>query len=434
MKQIICPNCHEAFTIDESQYKEIENQVRDEILKNELIKEKELIKKDYENALLKEKQKNESELNAKLNQQTSLIQDLKNQVEALKKDKATAVALEASKKDAEIAELKGKVLNAEQTTKLKIQEAIAKEQEKQSELKVENQKLLGDLKTKDQEKDLEIKKLKENHALELKFKDDEVAFYKDMKAKMSTKAIGESLEIYCHNEFDKIRPNAYPHAYFEKDNDVIDNTKGDFVFRNYDENGTEYLSIMFEMKNEADDTKSKHKNEEFFKKLDEDRKKKGCEYAVLVSLLEQDSDLYNQGIVDVSHKYENMFVVRPQFFIPIIGLLDKASKKNAKAIALLADERQRNLDVTAFENNLLEFKEGFDKNYSTAQKYFEDAIKRIDDTIKSLEKIKGDLTTSNRQLRLANDKAQDLTIKRLTKNSPTVAAKFNAIEAEAEEK
>ncbi|MCQ2800216.1 MAG: DUF2130 domain-containing protein, partial [Bacilli bacterium] len=236
----------------------------------------------------------------------------------------------------------------------------------------------------------------------------------------------------CLNEFNKIRAYAYPYAYFDKDNDVIEGTKGDFVFRNKDENGTEYLSIMFEMKNEAEETKTKHKNEDFFRKLDEDRKKKGCEYAVLVSLLEQENEFYNAGIVDVSYKYPNMFVIRPQFFLPLIGLLDKASKKNARTLATIEEEKKQSVDVENFEAKLKEFQEAFGKNFTSACTHYDAAIKEIDNAIAKLNKVRDELDTSRNQLRLANDKAQKLTIKKLTKESPSLAAKFEAIDITSE--
>ena len=272
-------------------------------------------------------------------------------------------------------------------------------------------------------KDSKIESLKNQFAATLKEKDAEIAFYKDMKSKMSTKMVGESLEQHCDIEFNRIRATAFPHAYFEKDNDSKSGSKGDFIFRDYMD-GTEYISIMFEMKNEMDTTATKHKNEDFFKELDKDRKEKGCEYAVLVSMLEADNELYNAGIVDVSHRYEKMYVVRPQCFIPIITLLRNAAVNSVQYKRQIAEYRQTNIDISNFERDMNEFKEKFGKNYLSAKEHFSDAIEGIDKTIKQLEKIKKELTTSENQLRLANDKAQDLTIKRLTKNNPTRAKAF----------
>ncbi|MBR5991043.1 MAG: DUF2130 domain-containing protein [Bacilli bacterium] len=419
MKEIKCPKCGTVFTIDEGSYNEILEQVRKNHLDEELEKTKKAVEEKYIAILESEKTKLLSETKDKEKAKDDKINELLHKVELLEKSSQDEVAKALSKKDVEIAELKGKITNAQNEAALKVNEAIAKERKVQEELRLEKQKLEGDLANKEKQ-----------HLIEMNAKDEEVKFYKDFKAKQSTKIIGESLEVYCHNEFDKIRAIAYPRAYFEKDNDVVEGTKGDFVFRDYDENNTEFLSIMFEMKNENDETASKHKNEDFFKKLDDDRKKKGCEYAVLVSMLEPDSDLYNNGIVDVSYRYPNMYVVRPQFFLPIIALLDAASKKNSHALALIEEEKQRNIDVTNFEAKLGEFQSAFERNYDLAAKQFGDAIDEIDKTIKHLENVKEDLLKSRKNLKLANDKAQDLSIKKLTKDSPSLKAKFEAIDTE----
>ena len=412
MKEIKCPKCGTVFKIDENDYNEILEQVRGETLNAEIEKSKKAEEEKYAALLKMERAKLLSENERK-------VSELLHQKELLEKTSKDEVEKALSKKEVEIAELKGKITNAANEAQLKVNEAIAKEKKIQEELRLEKQRLEGELANQ-----------KKQHVIELNAKDEEVAFYKDFKAKQSTKIIGESLEVYCHNEFDKIRAIAYPRAYFEKDNDVIEGTKGDFIFRDYDENGTEFLSIMFEMKNENDETASKHKNEDFFKKLDDDRKKKGCEYAVLVSMLEPDSDLYNNGIVDVSYRYPNMYVVRPQFFLPLIALLDAASKKNSHALALIEEEKQRNIDVTNFEAKLGEFQAAFGKNYETATKQFNNAIEEIDKTITHLQKVRDELTRSGNNLRLANDKAQSLSIKKLTKDSPSLKAKFEAIDTE----
>ena len=419
MKEIKCPKCGTVFTIDEGSYNEILEQVRKNHLDEEIEKTKKAVEEKYIAILESEKTKLLSETKDKEKAKDDKINELLHKVELLEKSSQDEVAKALSKKDVEIAELKGKITNAQNEAALKVNEAIAKERKVQEELRLEKQKLEGDLANKEKQ-----------HLIEMSAKDEEVKFYKDFKAKQSTKIIGESLEVYCHNEFDKIRAIAYPRAYFEKDNDVVEGTKGDFVFRDYDENNTEFLSIMFEMKNENDETASKHKNEDFFKKLDDDRKKKGCEYAVLVSMLEPDSDLYNNGIVDVSYRYPNMYVVRPQFFLPIIALLDAASKKNSHALALIEEEKQRNIDVTNFEAKLGEFQSAFERNYDLAAKQFGEAIDEIDKTIKHLENVKEDLLKSRKNLKLANDKAQDLSIKKLTKDSPSLKAKFEAIDSE----
>ena len=419
MKEIKCPKCGTVFTIDEGSYNEILEQVRKNHLDEEIEKTKKAVEEKYIAILESEKTKLLSETKDKEKAKDERINELLHKVELLEKSSQDEVAKALSKKDVEIAELKGKINLAEMETKNKVNEAIAKEKEIQEKLKREKIELEGKLDSD-----------KKEFLIQLKAKDEQVAFYKDYKAKQSTKDIGEDLEKYCHNEFDKIRAITYPRAYFEKDNEVIEGTKGDFVFRDYDENGTEFLSIMFEMKNENDETASKHKNEDFFKKLDEDRKKKNCEYAVLVSMLEPDSDLYNNGIVDVSYRYSNMYVVRPQFFLPIIALLDAASKKNSKALALIEEEKQRNIDVTNFELKLGEFQAAFGKNYETATKQFNNAIEEIDKTIAHLQKVRDELTRSGNNLRLANDKAQSLSIKKLTKDSPSLKAKFEAIDTE----
>ena len=419
MKEIKCPKCGTVFTIDEGSYNEILEQVRKNHLDEEIEKTKKAVEEKYIAILESEKTKLLSETKDKEKAKDDKINELLHKVELLEKSSQDEVAKALSKKDVEIAELKGKINLAEMETKNKVSEAIAKEKEIQEKLKREKIELEGKLDSD-----------KKEFLIQLKAKDEQVAFYKDYKAKQSTKDIGEDLEKYCHNEFDKIRAIAYPRAYFEKDNDVVEGTKGDFVFRDYDENNTEFLSIMFEMKNENDETATKHKNEDFFKKLDEDRKKKGCEYAVLVSMLEPDSDLYNNGIVDVSYRYPNMYVVRPQFFLPIIALLDAASKKNSKALALIEEERQRNIDVTNFEQKLSDFQTAFGKNYDLATRQFNSAIEEIDKTITHLQKVRDELTRSGNNLRLANDKAQGLSIKKLTKDIPTLKAKFEAIDTE----
>lgn len=412
MKEIKCPKCGTVFKIDENDYNEILEQVKGEAFAKEIERNKKEAEEKYLERLNAEKAKLISENEKK-------VAELLHQKELLEKSQKDEVEKALSKKEVEIAELKGKITNAANEAQLKVNEAIAKERKVQEELRIEKQKLEGELASK-----------KKEYLIELNAKDEEVKFYKDFKAKQSTKGIGESLEVYCHTEFDKIRAIAYPRAYFEKDNEIIEGTKGDFVFRDYDDNGTEFLSIMFEMKNEGDETATKHKNEDFFKKLDDDRKKKNCEYAVLVSMLEPESDLYNNGIVDVSHRYPNMYVVRPQFFLPIIALLDAASKKTSKALATIEEERQRNIDVTNFEAKLTEFQTNFGRNYDLATRQFNDAIEEIDKTIAHLQKVRDDLTKSENNLRLANDKAQALSIKKLTKDSPTLKAKFDAIDSE----
>ena len=287
--------------------------------------------------------------------------------------------------------------------------------------------LTGQLNSQEKENQLKEKSLKEQYEDKLKYKDEQIEYYKDFKARQSTKMVGESLEQHCLTEFNRIRMTAFPMAYFEKDNDARTGSKGDFIFRESAEDGTEFISIMFEMKNEMDETASKHKNEDFFKELDKDRREKGCEYAVLVSLLEIDNELYNTGIVDVSYRYKKMYVIRPQFFIPMITLLRNAALNALKYQQELQTLKNQQLYILHFEENMQNFKDGFARNYELASRKFQDAIDDIDKTIKALEKTKADLLSSDRNLRLANDKAQDLSIKKLTKNAPSVKAMFDQI-------
>ena len=463
MKEIVCPNCGKAFTIDESQFADIKSQIQKELIEEEAARREKQIKAQLEaeyklkasqgdnkinelNAKLQAMEeakaneialalaKQKSEHDRKANEDDGKINALMAQIAALKKEKDSEIALALAKQQADIAKLKGELDNAKQAAELQVKEAVAKEEKKFNELSMAKTQLEGEMALKEKANQADMQKLKENYEFTLRLKEDEIARVKENKARLSTKGLGESLEQYCHDEFDKIRAIAYPRAYFEKDNDVVDHTKADFVFKNSDENGTEYLSILFEMKNENDETKTKHKNEDFLKKLDEDRAKKGCQYAVLVSMLEQDSDLYNSGIVNVSHRYPDMYVIRPQFFLPIIGLLDGASRKNAHALAVIEEERKHNLDVENFQKKLHEFQNGFSRNYNLAANHFKEAIEEIEKTIKHLQHVKNELEKSTDNLRLANDKAQDLTIKRLTKESPSLRAKFEAIESESEEK
>ena len=325
---------------------------------------------------------------------------------------------DSSLKDAEIAKLKSQLGSTDTEKKLAVMEAV-------NVIAKEKDKLSSELQLKETEKHILESSLKDKYESELKSKDEMIAYYKDMKAKLSTKMIGETLETHCETEFNKIRATAFPNAYFEKDNDSKTGSKGDYIYRESDNNDNEIISIMFEMKNEGDETSTKHKNEDFFKELDKDRIEKKCEYAVLVTLLEADSELYNTGIVDVSHKYPKMYVVRPQFFIPIITLLRNAAMHSMKYKSELALIRAQNIDITNFEDNIESFKTGFAKNYDLASRKFKTAIDEIDKTIDHLQKTKDALLSSENNLRLANNKAEDLTIKRLTSNNPTMTAKFD---------
>jgi hypothetical protein len=418
MNEIVCPNCKKAFKVDEAGFADILKQVRDHEFEEELQKRLNLAEQDKENAVKLADAKHKNVLQEKL-----ALKD--KELEKLKADNA----LELAKKDTAIAELKTKSSNADIEKKLSIAEAVKK-------IEKERDDLANDLKNKDTEKQLLEKSLNEKHSAELKtkdeiikLKDEEIALRKDMKQKLSTKMVGETLEQHCEVEFNKLRATAFQKSYFEKDNDSSSGTKGDYIFRETDEENNEVISIMFEMKNEGDETTNKKRNEDFFDKLDKDRLKKNCEYAVLVTLLEADNELYNSGIVDVSHKYPKMYVIRPQFFIPIITFLRNAAMNSLHYKAELNRVRNQNLDITNFEEKLNKFRDGFSKNYLSAQSHFQEAIKKIDASIAAMNKVKEELTTSENQLRLANDKADDLTIKKLTHGNPTMKAKFNELKS-----
>lgn len=397
MKELKCPHCGKVFTIDETDYAAILSQVKNAEFDAELKRRMDEIstrhKVEEELATAKAEQEYKQILNRKdieLGARDVKIKELESSLRSIEEKKNAEMKLALAEKDQTIIRLKS-----------------AAEIEKNKSQIHENE-------------------LMERHKMELSAMQEQVNLYKDMKTRMSTKMIGESLEIHCSTQFNQILRPMMPNAYFEKDNDVADGTKGDFIFRDTDE-GVEYVSIMFEMKNEMDTTATKHRNEDFFKKLDEDRRKKNCEFAVLVSLLEQDSDLYNGGIVDVSYKYPKMYVIRPHLFIPLITLLVQTSRKSLEYKRELEVARNQSVDVTNFENSLLEFQEKFGKNYRIASEKFKTAIDEIDKSIAHLQKIKDALLGSENNLRLANDKAQDLSIKRLTRNNPTMKAKFDAV-------
>ena len=411
MKEIKCPNCGKSFAIDESDYSELLSHIRTDEFEKEL--------KSREQALVeKYNSQNKLEVTTALSSKEKEISDLK-----LEYSKAV------SDKDKEIERLKAEKKQLESESNSKIELAKSEEQKKSqqsiSELQREVDSLKNDLVLKEKEKELSITSLNDEHRKALKLKDDEIAYYKDLKTKVSTKLLGETLEQHCQIMFNQIRTSAYPNAYFEKDNAVSkeSGSKGDFIFKDYD-SGTEYISIMFEMKNENDTTATKHKNEDFFKELDKDRNEKGCEYAVLVSLLEADSEFYNAGIVDVSYRYPKMYVVRPQCFLTIITLLTNAAKNSLDYQKQLIEVRNQNIDIAHFEENLQDFQEKFSNNYRLASERFASAIAEIDKTIDHLNKVKEGLIGSERNLRLANDKAQDLSIKKLTKNNPTMSEMF----------
>ena len=414
MKEIKCPNCGQVFQVDESGYAQIVQQVRDQEFNAELNRrEKEL------------SEKSETEKKLAINEAVR------------KKERESDRALEEinsrlAEREQQIAALKAQVLGAETEKKLAVSEALQEKEKELSEKKNQITVLEGKLSNAENESELKEKTLKEQYEFKLKEKEEQIEYYKDFKARQSTKMIGESLEQHCLTQFNSIRMTAFPAAYFEKDNDAKSGSKGDFIFREADEDGIEYISIMFEMKNEADTTATKHKNEDFFKELDKDRREKNCEYAVLVSLLENDSDYYNQGIVDVSYRYPKMYVVRPQHFLTIITLLRNAARNSLQYQKELAIVRNQQVDIMNFEENMNAFKDGFARNYRIASEKFKTAIDEIDKSITHLQKIKEALTSSERNLRLANDKAEDLTIKKLTKNAPAVKAMFEQLEKETE--
>ncbi|MBO7409532.1 MAG: DUF2130 domain-containing protein [Candidatus Methanomethylophilaceae archaeon] len=435
MQQISCPNCGKVFQIDEADYAKLVSQVRDK----EFSKEMEFRIHHYEEeknsaislAKAEEEKKHADILNRTKEELNTEIAELRAKLQQFELEKTMAVKqaedakdMALQKKDMEIAELIARQSNWENEKRLAVSEA----EKQRIEAVGIKEKEIAELKAQ-REHDaiasrMEQDNIKNQYEAQLKAKDEEVQFYKDFKAKQSTKMVGESLERFCEDEFNKIRAAGFPNAYFEKDNDASSGTKGDYIFREADEDGIEIVSIMFEMKNEADETATKHKNENFFEKLDKDRKEKKCEYAVLVSMLESDSEYYNTGIVDVSHRFEKMYVIRPQFFIPMITMLRNASMKSLEAKKELALVQAQNVDITNFEQNMNTFKEGFEKNYRLASERFAKAIEEIDKTIDHLQKVKEGLLGSERNLRLANDKAQDLTIRKLTWNNPTMKKKF----------
>lgn len=408
MQEIKCPKCGEVFQVDESGYNRIVQQVRDQEFAREI-------------------ERREKELEARQEKERELIrlQEKKEYTADITQKEAKISAL-----DRKIAELQARLDAGETTRKLAVAEAVEKKNEELSQRISEIADLKGELKNKDTESRLNEKSLKEQYEEKLRLKDEQIEYYKDFKARQSTKMIGESLEQHCLTQFNSIRMTAFPNAYFEKDNDARTGSKGDFIYRECGEDGTEFISVMFEMKNEADRTATKHKNEDFFKELDKDRREKGCEYAILVSLLEIDNDFYNNGIVDVSYKYPKMYVIRPQFFIPIITLLRNAAKNALQYRQELQIVRNQQLDILHFEENMNAFKEGFARNYRLASDKFATAISEIDKTIDHLQKTKAALLSSENNLRLANNKAEELSIKKLTKNAPSLKARFDELKNE----
>ena len=395
MNEIKCPNCGEVFTIDENAYASIVKQISDSEFQSELAEREKMFKneKDSALALVKTQLREENEKSIfELKQEIARLQAI---IDSAQKDKQLEINSAVSKKDREIAEKNAEIIE-----------------------------LKGNVESAKKDIVLKESTLKAEYNAMLKAKDEAIEFYKDLKTRMSTKMVGETLEQHCEIEFNKLRATGFQNAYFEKDNDARTGSKGDYIFRDKTDDGVEFISIMFEMKNEMDTTATKHKNEDFFKELDKDRKEKNCEYAVLVSLLESDNELYNSGIVDVSHKYEKMYVIRPQFFIPIITLLRNAALNSVDYKRQLMDIREQNIDISHFEDDMNDFKEKFARNYDIASRKFKTAVEEIDKTIQHLQKTKENLLSSENNLRLANNKAEELSIKKLTKNNPTMAQKF----------
>jgi len=425
MNDINCPHCKRVFKVDEAGFADILKQVRDHQFEEELTQRLNLAEKEKENAVQL------AEANLRNSLQENLAKKDQEIIELQAKNERD-LSEQLAKKTAEIAEMKSKIEKAEIETKLTVTEAVQK-------IEKERDELANNLKNKETEKQLLEKSLNEKYSAELKtkediikMKDEEIALRKDMKLKLSTKMIGETLEQHCETEFNKLRATAFQNAYFEKDNDSKSGSKGDFIYREMDDSGNEIISIMFEMKNEGDETASKKRNDDFLKELDKDRTEKKCEYAVLVSLLESESEFYNSGIADVSYKYPKMYVVRPQFFIPIITLLRNAAMTSLKYKSELALVRNQNVDITNFEDKMKTFKDGFARNYELASRKFKESIDEIDKTIIHLQKTKDALLSSENNLRLANEKADDLTIKKLTHGNPTMKAKFEELSGTTE--
>ena len=464
MTEIKCPHCGKSFTVDEAGYADIVKQVRDSEFEQQLHERLELAERDKRNALDLAAAQAASEMQQQLAAKDAETQALQAKLEASETDQKLAVAealaaiererdalrndlatakheqqsaaeLAASKLEAELQkvkaatatelqELKAQLASAELEKKIELAEAVGTVEKQRDELQ-------NNLKLAELEKERAETALRDRYETQLKDRDDAIERLRDMKAKLSTKMVGETLEQHCEIEFNRLRATAFPLAYFEKDNDARSGSKGDYIFRDLDAAGTEIVSIMFEMKNESDTTTTKKKNEDFFKELDKDRTEKGCEYAILVSMLEPENELYNTGIVDVSHRYPKMFVVRPQFFIQMIMLLRNAAMSALQYKTELAHVKAQNIDITDFEDKLETFKNAFGRNWRLASEGFEEAVKRIDESIKDLEKVKQALHKSANNLRLANDKADDLTIKKLTRGNPTMTVKFAEVEAKA---
>ena len=464
MQEIRCPNCGEVFQVDETGYEQIAQQVRNKEFEKELERRQKELEAQRENEIRlvrlqaeKEKDASITQKDAEIAAKNQKIAELLAQLDAseTKKNLAVSEALEKkneefsreakvhsaslNQKDAEISardrkitELEAKLNAGEMEKKLAVAQAVEQKNSELSQKATEIANLRGELKSKETESRLNEKSLQEQYEEKLRLKDEQIEYYRDFKARQSTKMIGESLEQHCLTQFNSLRMTAFPNAYFEKDNDARTGSKGDFIYRESAEDGTEFISIMFEMKNEADATAVKHRNEDFFKELDKDRSEKKCEYAILVSMLEIDNEYYNTGIVDVSYRYPKMYVIRPQFFIPMITLLRNAAQNSLRYRQELQIVQNQQLDIRSFEENMNAFKEGFSRNYRLASQKFTTAIEEIDKTISHLQKTKEALLSSENNLRLANNKAEELSIKKLTKNAPSVRAMFEGMKKDGE--
>jgi len=427
MNTIKCPKCGTVFTLNESDYESIAKQVRDDAFQKDLKSKEELIEDKYKASLEAEKIKNNSERQEEISSLKIKLASAESNLKLKEQENESKIVQAQQSLEKEVERLKQELKGEPDRLQLAVTQAISKQNEEIASKRAEIIELNN--KIKDVEKDAQIDAIdkEKQYQIILKTKDEQIEQLKDMKMRLSTKMVGETLEQHCQTQFNSLRTTAFKNAYFEKDNDVKDGSKGDFIFKDYTDDETEFISIMFEMKNENDETATKHKNEDFFKELDKDRKEKGCEYAILVSMLEPTSELYNNGIVDVSYRYPKMYVIRPQFFIPIISLLRNAALSSVDYQKQLIIAKNENLDITHFEEQLDDFKIKFGRNCRLASEKFQEAIKRINDTINNLGKIRDELMASDNNLRLANDKAEDLTIKALTKNNPTMKEKFEEL-------
>ncbi len=427
INELRCPKCGEIFQVDETAYESIVKQVRDKEFSKEIKNKEEQFEYDKKQAVQIAKMEAEKEFSEILNKKEAEIVKLKSEITEERAIAVSNIDKLALNKDMEITELKNKLESFDKDKKLEINNLISKKDAEISKLKAEKE-------LNEKEFQLQKQSTKEKYENIIKFKDEEIERIKDFKSKLSTKMLGESLERHCETEFNKLRPIGFQNAYFEKDNDAKSGSKGDYIFRDYDEDGNENTSIMFELKHKADDTVTRKKNEDFFKELDKDRREKKCEYAILVSTLEPDNELYNAGIVDVSHKFPKMYVIRPQFFIPAITMLRNSALHSLEYKKELSLIKTQNIDISNFEAEMNDFKDKFSRNFELASRKFKTAIKEVDKTIDHLQKLKEALLSSENNLRLANNKAEDLSIKKLTKNNPTMKAKFEALKNSKQKK